>query len=739
MTITIRSRLLLLVLAVLLPGLVWVIWLINNASATEHSAQERILRDSARTLSMVVDRELAQRSVLARVLAQSRWLDGAPEISAEQLRGFEVEARRALAGIDGWLELRVPGSTLLDTRLSPGAPARPRAVALVSQAEVQPLHLPVGGEEAHAAVVAPRLLADQPVLNVVLTLRPVELQRIIDAQQLPPGWVGSVLDNRGRVVARYPGGSQYLGRAGTPDLIARISRGGEGPLEATALSGEVMLAYYSTSAQGWTGVSGMPHPKAAGLLSQPVLRVAVLSLLLLGLAVFGTLWMSRRITEPVAALKLAARQLQAGQPVLHRATGIVECDEVAHALAEAAEVIRHAQADLQGQVAEAVERTRLAEQRVAQGQRVEALGRLTGGVAHDFNNLLGVISNSTHLIERHPAASELQGPLAAMRRTVQLGSLMTQHLLRIAGRQPVRPQRLALQSWLPEQLEMLRSVLGRHVTVSLQVAAGTAAVHIDAGELELALITLGLNARDAMHGAGELRVVARNADGPETEGLAGAPQRGYVQIAVGDDGGGMAPELAARVFEPFFTTKAVGQGTGLGLSQVHGFCMQAGGTARVASTPGLGTTVTMLLPASERPAEAPVPALASSPAASIDGARVMLVEDNETLGDITAALLSAHGATVQRADNAAQALQLLATHDLPEVVLSDVVMPGGLDGLALARELRRLYPALPVLLISGYNTVDAEGEFRVLRKPCPQPELLGALHDAIRAAPAAAR
>jgi signal transduction histidine kinase len=739
MTFTIRTRLLLLVLAVLLPGLVGVIWLINNASATERSAQERLLRDGARALAMVVDRELSQRTVVARVLAQSRWLDGAPALTAEQVRGFEVLARRALLDVDGWLELRVPGSVLLDTRRPSGAAPRPLAEALVSQAQVQPLQMPVGNDEAHAAVVVPRLQGDQPVLNVVLTLRPSELQRIIDAQQLPAGWLAAVLDNRGTVVARHPGGDQHLGRQANPDVKALIAGGREGSFESTSLEGQDTLVYYSRSPQGWSYFSAMPRPRVAGLLPMPVLQVAVLSLLLLALAVFGTLWMSRRITAPVRALKLAAQQMQAGQPVRATATGIAECDEVARALAEAAQAIRGAQADLQAQVAAAVQRTRLAEQRVAKGQRVEALGRLTGGVAHDFNNLLGVISNSAHLIERHPAAGELQAPLQVLWRAVQMGSQLTQHLLRIAGRQPLRPQRLALERWLPEQLDMLRSVLGRHITVKVQVAPGTAPVQVDAGELELALINLGLNARDVMHGAGELRVVARAADAEESEGLAGAPQRGYVQIAVGDDGGGMAPELAAQVFEPFFTTKPVGQGAGLGLSQVHGFCVQAGGTARVASTPGLGTTVTMLLPASEGEVEEAVPADSDRPAASIKGARVLLVEDNETLGDVTAAVLAAHGAQVQRASDALQALQWVAAQGLPDVVLSDVVMPGRLDGLALARELRRLHPTLPVLLISGYNTAAAQSEFRVLRKPCPQPELLGALHQALGAAPACGR
>jgi len=440
-----------------------------------------------------------------------------------------------------------------------------------------------------------------------------------------------------------------------------------------------------------------------------------------------------------------------------------------------------------------VEQTRLAEQRTAQGQRVAAVGRLVGGLAHDFNNLLGVISNSAHLMQRHPASADLKAPLAATQRAVQMGSQLTQHLLRFAGRRPVRPQQVRLGLALPEMQELLGSVLGRRVTVAVQVAPDTAAVHLDAGELELALINLALNARDAMPDGGELRLRARNADAQDLADSPGLVPGRYVLISVGDDGVGIAPELAVHAFEPFFTTKGLGQvqgqGSGLGLSQVHGFCTQAGGTARLQSTPGLGTTVLLLLPAagalqaqagaaalpgpaggnadadvqlgvdaradagagvdaaagadalrgaeSRALAAQEFPALPAVPDPQAErriiGAHVLLVEDNEALGDITAALLAAHGASVQRADNAMQALRLIEAGGIFDVVLSDVMMPGTMDGLALARRLRALRPKLPVVLITAFSQalIGAEGEFKVLNKPCLQDELLLALNEAI--------
>jgi CheY-like chemotaxis protein len=237
-----------------------------------------------------------------------------------------------------------------------------------------------------------------------------------------------------------------------------------------------------------------------------------------------------------------------------------------------------------------------------------------------------------------------------------------------------------------------------------------------------------------MPNGGELWLRARNATDDEKDGLAGAPGRKFVLISVADDGSGIDPAIAARVFEPFFTTKPVGKGTGLGLSQVLGFCVQAGGTARVASTPGVGTTVSLLLPALEADESA---AAAVRPDAAAGhtvppGACILLVEDNEELAQLTAALLQTHGLQIVRAANAAEALQLLRAPHRIDLVLSDVVMPGEMDGLALARQLHRDQPQLPVVLVSGYSDSAAIAtEFKVLRKPCAEDELVRTLAAAL--------
>ena len=737
--VTIRSRLVLLMVSVLLPAMAGIAWLIASNFDAESEANERTLRETTRALSMVVDSELTQRATVAVVLSQSTRLDDAPTLTRENLLRFELLARRALQGLGGWVQLRTRDRVLLDTRLEPGeVPTTTEPVADDAWAErplVRPLQVSKGSDMAHVAIVEPVQRDGRTVLNLVLALPPAELQRILNQQRLPANWVSASIDSHGVIVARYPGGAAYVGRQATPDLRAELARSSEDFFEATSLDGIRMAGYHHTSARGWSFLVSMPRDQFAGPLRLALAQVTVGALMLLALAIAGALWVSRRIVLPVDALKSAAAQMQAGQRVEYSAIGIVEYDEVANAMSQAADTLEHRQRDLERQVADAVQRTKQAEQHLSKTQRIEALGRLTGGLAHDFNNLLGVISNCAHLIQRHALTPELQAPVATTLRAVQAGSRLTEHLLRFAGRRALLPEAVSLSRFLPELLDLIRSVLGRHIEISVQVAADTELVSVDLSELELALVNLALNARDAMPNGGSVQLRAHNADAEDSLGL---PPARYVMISLSDDGQGMDPELASSAFDPFFTTKATGKGTGLGLSQVHGFCVQAGGVARLASTPGVGSTVSMLLPAGAKRAGAAAPDFAASAAPRIDGARVLLVEDNLELGDVTAALLAEHGARVMRAANAVEALRLLAGETVLDIVLSDVVMPGDLDGLALARRLREERPSLPVVLITGYSQHGVSSdEFAVLRKPTSPMDLLRALQRALLSARAA--
>jgi two-component system NtrC family sensor kinase len=374
-----------------------------------------------------------------------------------------------------------------------------------------------------------------------------------------------------------------------------------------------------------------------------------------------------------------------------------------------------------------VESRKKAEQALLQTQKLEALGLLTGSVAHDFNNLLAVVNNNAHLIERVSTDPNAKPLASAIRRAVNTGTQLTRQLLAFSRRQPLRPVVVDLHDAIPRTMDLVRTTVGRHIDVTLHLAAGLRAVTVDEAELELALINLALNARDAMPEGGRLAVFARNVrhddDATVPEGET------WVAISVADTGTGMADDVRDHAFEPFYTTKAPGLGTGLGLSQVLGMCTQARGSARITSERGVGTTVVICLPAAPAaPAAAPEPERDRTLALPFD---VLLVEDNRELALTIRALLESFGARVTHADSAASALAAMAARQAPfDVVLSDIMMPGTMNGLALARTLRERRPTQPVVLMTGYtaeiHSALASG-FDVLPKPCVPEQLVEAI------------
>jgi signal transduction histidine kinase/ActR/RegA family two-component response regulator len=362
-------------------------------------------------------------------------------------------------------------------------------------------------------------------------------------------------------------------------------------------------------------------------------------------------------------------------------------------------------------------------------QKLEALGRLTGGVAHDFNNLLTVVNNNLHLMRRlNPSLANNQ-QLAAMGRAVLSGERLTRQLLAFARRQPLQPEVVSVQERLAALLALIAPTLGARIEASVEVDEETKAVLVDPAELELAIINLAVNAKDAMPDGGRLTLSARNAVPAEIE-IAGE----FVVVTVADTGTGIDPELTERIFEPFFTTKPAGQGTGLGLSQVYGMCAQAGGTARVASTPGRGTSVSLYLPAT-----APLPVAVGAHDQRDDDTldcNILLVEDNQEVAAATEPLLQTVGCTVKWAMSGDAARTMVdAEPGKFDIVVSDMAMPGELDGLALAEYLRKHYPEIQVVLMTGYTNQLQEAvarRFNVLAKPCSPEVLTNAMRDAIR-------
>lgn len=371
-----------------------------------------------------------------------------------------------------------------------------------------------------------------------------------------------------------------------------------------------------------------------------------------------------------------------------------------------------------------------AEETLRQAQKLEAMGRLTGGVAHDFNNLLAVVSNNTFLLGMKTMGEESKAKaLARIERAVASGTALTRQLLSFTRRQALQPEVVSLQERLPALGDMLRTAVGSKITCVVSVAPDTSPVEVDVAEMELALLNLAVNAKDASPAGGVVRITARNAvTGEWTAG----PERAVV-IEFADPGKGIDPDLMERVFEPFFTTKSVGEGTGLGLSQVHGFCSRANGVARISSKIGKGTTVSLHLPAAPS-AAVPVVHTPNAPPPPLK-CRVLLVDDNVTLADSIRPMLESFGCTVDVATSVNHALKVLTNGPIFDVVLSDIVMPGPLDGIQFAKALRRAYPDLPVVLMTGYSVelASARGQgLTVLPKPCTPKVLVETLSRAVR-------
>jgi signal transduction histidine kinase/ActR/RegA family two-component response regulator len=363
-------------------------------------------------------------------------------------------------------------------------------------------------------------------------------------------------------------------------------------------------------------------------------------------------------------------------------------------------------------------------------RKLEAMGRLTGGVAHDFNNLLMIMSTSLYLLKRRNPHLPDDTQLAPLERAIASGTKLTRQLLSFARKQALQTERIDLATRLPSLLGLLHPVVGSGIDLSCDVAPDAGAIEVDAAELELAMINLAANARDAMQGEGRLVINARNADAAERPaGIHGE----LVLIEVIDTGSGIDLTHQAQLFQPFFTTKPVGQGTGLGLSQVRNLCEGAGGTATIDNAPGLGARVRLFFARSH--IEAPIQDHAAQPSERLD-CRVLLVEDNNAVGEATAGLLQAMGCLVARASSAAAALDYLdsGANEPVDIVLSDIEMPGSRDGISLADELMKREPSVPVVLMTGYTARMEQAValgIEVLPKPCSPQALAAAIEKAL--------
>lgn len=376
---------------------------------------------------------------------------------------------------------------------------------------------------------------------------------------------------------------------------------------------------------------------------------------------------------------------------------------------------------------EQIRKRERAEEQLAQAQRLEAMGRLTGGIAHDFNNLLTAILGTVQMLEHHlgsQADDRTRRLLGAARDAVARGARLNSSLLTFARRQPLKREALDANALVSGFEPLIQRALGEAVPLRLSLSANLPPCEADAAQLEAALLNLAINARDAMPDGGEVEISTRTAWLSRADLMSNEDARPgpYAEIRVTDSGSGMEPEVLARAFEPFFTTKGPGRGTGLGLSQVFGFVRQLGGHVAIRSEMRRGSSVSLYLPLVAGIASAPAEPQQQRQGAvvAMASATVLVAEDDIQVREMVSEMLREAGFRVLAAIDGRQALDLLERGEKVDVLFSDVVMPGGLSGVELARRARALCPSIGVLLASGY-TGSALGtelpEFDLLAKP----------------------
>jgi PAS domain S-box-containing protein len=383
------------------------------------------------------------------------------------------------------------------------------------------------------------------------------------------------------------------------------------------------------------------------------------------------------------------------------------------------------------------------ERQLQRSQRMEALGQLTGGLAHDFNNLLMVIIGNLELMEGEIGESTPQSR-QRVRNALDAsfrGAQLIRQLLAFARRQPLAEKTFNLNELTSKTMELLRRTLGEQITIDLALADGLWPTVADPTQVETALANLAINARDAMPGGGRLTIETANKHLDEqyaAENVDVTPGD-YVMLAVSDTGTGIPPDVLSRVFEPFFTTKGQGRGTGLGLSMIYGFVKQSRGHIKIYSEVGHGTTVRLYLPRAETGPVAPAAeAPPEEPQGIAGGATILLVEDNASVRATAAMQLASLGYRVIEAADAAAALAILDQGQAIDLLFTDMVMPGGMTGVQLAREARERRPELKVLFTSGFidaavqNDLRAEGFAGFLSKPYRKRDLARRVHEILR-------
>ncbi len=720
---TIRGTLIWMVIVCLLPAWVGMAVLIQSIYQRERDRAAQNTMQTARALVQAVDRQLAVARTAAEVLSKSAALQ-AGDLAAFHSRASEIV--RQIPG-NNMVLTDESGQQLLNTLVPYGDPLpmhgndpNLRAVFATGRPSTSDLFIGPVARRPLVAVEVPVFRDGRVKYALAIALFSDRLGELLERQDLPPGWIASIFDSSGTIVARTHSPATFVGHAGSPALTRMMAQQASGFLEAPTLEGLPVYAAFSRSeVSRWAVAIGVP---AAELDHDLYLFLwlscaGALFLLAVGIALAG--YQSRRMASAVQALVEPAMAFGRGEAPRIPRLRIREIDQAAQALGRAFDILQRRtderdKAEHEKKIAEDAARAMkiAAEEKVRQTQKLETIGQLTGGIAHDFNNILTVITGTIDILTNAVADRPKLAAVARMiSEAADRGSELTQRLLAFARKQPLQPRRTDVNALIVDTAKLLRPTLGEHVEIEAMLEPALWPALVDRSQLSTALLNLAVNARDAMPEGGKLTLETDNVVLDEVYAAANpdAHPGPYVLIAVSDTGSGIPAAIRDKVFEPFFTTKEVGKGTGLGLSMVYGFVRQSDGHIKIYSEEGQGATIRLYFPRIEHAAASDTesPALAPLP---MGGETILVVEDDALVRDYVIAQLASLGYGTLAAANGAEALALVEQETTFDLLFTDVIMPG-MNGRQLADQVCRRRPAVGVLYTSGYaeNAIQHHG------------------------------
>jgi signal transduction histidine kinase/ActR/RegA family two-component response regulator len=713
-----------------IPPLVFSGILLKRYADSERNRAAVQLQESARAIARTIDSEF---SAVASVLAA---LSSLPSLDDGDLRLFEYRLRSVAAKTGRHFELAdTTGKIRVSTAQAPERAATGSVAAEIAPAiemrrpYMSTVHRADDGR-LFTRIILPVLSGGKINWTLHAIVEPADFARILAHPGVPQEWIVAIADQNGTQFARSHRAELYAGQPLVPELERAVKAQRSVTMHTVSLEGAALLSTVATAPlSGWSVAVGLPEATLQQPLREQLNYLVLLGAALITLAFLCGYLVARYLVGSMRKLGTLAHAVGAGELVEPPETAVQEVAQLGGALSEVSRTLRdrtlelaRLNATLEQQVSMrtaelsdantklVTEMTRReeSEAQLRHMQRLEAIGQLTGGIAHDFNNMLAVIISSLNLVQRrlgrgnHDVAEFVDSAMQGAERAANL----TRRLLAFSRQQALSPEPIEANRLLVGMEDILRRSLPENISIETVMSGGLWRTYADVHALENVLVNLAVNARDAMPKGGKLTIETGNTDLDASHSVANdevVPGQ-YVLISVSDTGKGMTPAVLDRAFDPFFTTKPTGQGTGLGLSQVHGFIKQSKGHVSIRSAPGAGTTVKLYLPRYVGRTEAAAETHPAVPVRSAAGARdtIMVVEDDAEVRHMAVQMLAELNYDTVEADSGQSALKLLAKSNDVKLVFTDVVMPD-MNGRALADEIAKRWPGLKVVFTTGYT------------------------------------